>query len=87
MAQDETRSALVPFDETVLGGPNRAYGVADFSTGFGNDSFSVELFVNNAFDKRADITRFAQCREEICSKPYIVTNQPRTVGVKFGQKF
>lgn len=85
--QDETRSALVPFDETVLGGPNRAYGVADFSTGFGNDSFSVELFVNNAFDKRADITRFAQCREEICSKPYIVTNQPRTVGVKFGQKF
>jgi outer membrane receptor protein involved in Fe transport len=84
--QGETRSALVPYDEVVLG-KNASYGIADFSAGFGNDSFSAQIFINNAFDKRADITRFAQCREEICSKPYIVTNQPRIIGVKFGQKF
>lgn len=82
----ENRSALVEFDEDVLG-KNRAYAIADLSFGIGNDRFSTELFVNNAFDKRADITRFAQCREEMCTKPYIVTNQPRTIGVKFGQKF
>jgi outer membrane receptor protein involved in Fe transport len=84
--QADTRSALVPFDAAILGS-NRSYGIADFSVGFGNGSFTTELFVNNAFDKRADITRFAQCREEMCTKPYIVTNQPRTIGVKFGQKF
>lgn len=84
--QADTRSALVDFDEDVLG-KNGAYGIADFSVGFGNGSFTTELFVNNAFDKRADITRFAQCREEMCSKPYIVTNRPRMVGIKFGQKF
>lgn len=84
--QSETHSALVPFDETILG-KNRAYGIADLSVGLGNGSWTAQLFVNNAFDKRADITRFSQCREEMCTKPYIVTNQPRTIGVKFGQKF
>lgn len=84
--QSETRSALVPFDSAILGN-NRPYGIADFAVGVSNGSFTTELFVNNAFDKRADISRFAQCREEMCIKPYIVTNQPRTIGVKFGQKF
>lgn len=84
--QGETRSALLPYDEAVLG-KDAPYGIADFSAGFGNGSFTTQIFINNAFDKRADITRFAQCREEVCSKPYIVTNRPRTIGVKFGQKF
>jgi iron complex outermembrane receptor protein len=84
--QAESRSALVAFDEGVIG-RNRPYGLADFSVGAGNGSWTVELFVKNAFDKRADLTRFAQCREEMCTKPYIVTNRPRTIGVKFGQKF
>jgi outer membrane receptor protein involved in Fe transport len=84
--QSESRAALTTFDEGVLG-KNEAYGLADFSVGFGRDSWTAQVFLNNAFDKRADITRFAQCREEMCNKPYIVTNRPRTIGVKFGQKF
>lgn len=84
--QSETRSALVPFDEAILG-KNDAYSIADFSIGAGNGSWSAELFIKNAFDERADITRFSQCREEMCTKPYIVTNRPRTIGVKFGQRF
>lgn len=84
--QDDTRSALLPADEAVIG-HNDAYGIADFSAGLGNERFTVVLFVNNAFDERADITRFTQCDEQICGKAYIITNQPRTFGVKFGQKF
>lgn len=84
--QDQTRSALLAADEAVLG-PNGSYGVVDLSAGLGDNSFNVGLFVSNAFDKRADIARFAQCRTDVCSKPYIITNQPRTIGVKFGQKF
>jgi len=84
--QSESRAALTTFDEAILGN-NRAYSLADFSFGFGKDSWTAELFVNNAFDKRADITRFSQCREEMCTKPYIVTNRPRTIGLKFGQRF
>lgn len=84
--QSDTRAALTTFDEGILG-KNRSYAIADFSVGVGNGSWSAQLFLNNAFDERADITRFAQCREEMCTKPYIVTNRPRTFGVKFGQKF
>lgn len=85
--ESERRSALLPADEDSLGGPNRAYGIADFSFGLGKESYSLELFIDNAFDERADITRFAQCDEQICTHPYIVTNQPRTYGLKFSQRF
>lgn len=84
--QGKTRADLLPADDAVVH-DNDAYGIADISAGFNSGSFDVELFVNNAFDKRADLTRFTQCDEQICSKAYIVTNQPRTIGIRFGQKF
>jgi outer membrane receptor protein involved in Fe transport len=84
--QDKTNPSLLPDDNKVMG-VNDAYGIADFSAGFTKDSFSVGIFLNNAFDERAEISRFVQCRTDICTKPYIFTNTPRTVGVKFGQKF
>ncbi|MGD9597893.1 MAG: TonB-dependent receptor [Steroidobacteraceae bacterium] len=85
--QSQRRSALLPADEVELGGPNRAYGLADFSFGLRKERYAIEMFIDNAFDKRADITRFAQCDEQICTHPYIITNQPRTYGLKFSQRF
>jgi iron complex outermembrane recepter protein len=65
-----------------------SYSIFDFTAGLDNGTYSVELFVGNAFDERAQITRFAQCAEAICGdQTYVVTNQPRTFGVRFGQKF
>ena len=43
--------------------------------------------VEEAEYSRADISRFTQCDAKYCAQPYIVTNQPRTVGIRFGQKF
>lgn len=84
--QDSTEPSLLP-DENVIMGTNGAYGIADFSAGFGKDSWNVGLFVDNAFDERASIARFVQCATNVCTRPYIITNQPRTFGVKFGQRF
>lgn len=84
--QDETNPSLLAGENEVIG-TNGAYGLADFSAGFGKNSFNIGVFVHNAFDERADIARFVQCRADVCSRPYIITNQPRTIGVKFGQKF
>jgi len=84
--QDQTNPSLLPAENDIMG-INDAYGIADFSAGFGKNSFKVGIFINNAFDERAEVSRFAQCRAEVCSKTYIITNQPRTFGVKFGQKF
>jgi outer membrane receptor protein involved in Fe transport len=85
--EGERRSALLPSDEGFLGGPNGSYGIADLSVGIGGPRFSVELFVNNAFDERAVLTRFAQCDEAVCQRPYVITNLPRTYGIKFSQRF
>jgi iron complex outermembrane recepter protein len=85
--EGERRSALVPGDEVLLGGPNAAYQIADISFGIKTDKYSAVLFVNNVTDERASIARFSQCDESVCSKPYIVTNLPRTVGIKFTQRF
>jgi iron complex outermembrane recepter protein len=47
------------------------------------------LFVSNAFDKRAVLDRYSECDVQQCGAVSIYTlpNQPRTIGVKFGQKF
>lgn len=84
--QGETRSALVPEEEAILG-RNRAYQLVDFSAGVETERFHAEFYIDNAFDERADIARTTQCDAKICARPYIITNQPRTIGIRFGQKF
>jgi outer membrane receptor protein involved in Fe transport len=71
-----------------------AYTIANFSAGFGSDSYLVELFINNAFEEEGQTDRWAQCDALICglqgtplNGTYITPTAPRTVGVRFGQKF
>lgn len=63
--------------------------MADFAAGVARDSYTVELFVNNAFDERGQLDRWAQCVAAICgvSGTYIAPVMPRTIGLRFGQKF
>ncbi len=70
-------------------GQEPAYTLADFSFGVNKDSWHTELYVNNAFDKRAVLDRYSECDVASCGSIaiYNVANQPRTVGLKFGQKF
>lgn len=80
-------SDLQEADREILGKQD-SYAIADFSAGFRKNSYSFELFINNAFDERAQLYTFAACSTDVCGvNPYIVTSQPRTVGLKFGQKF
>ncbi len=63
-----------------------AYTTADFSVGYDFGHFTTELFVENAFDERGQLSRFQECG--VCfQRPYIVSNQPRTIGLKIGTKF
>jgi iron complex outermembrane recepter protein len=84
--QSSSTSALVPDEAQVLG-PQPSYGIADFSATYNRLSYSFELFLNNAFDKRASQYRFAECDSFICLQSYQGTNMPRLVGVRFAQKF
>jgi hypothetical protein len=49
-------------------------------------NWSAELFLANAFDERAELTRFVQCGQ-CYNRPYIVPSTPRTVGVRVGTRF
>ncbi|HEY5849469.1 MAG TPA: TonB-dependent receptor [Lysobacter sp.] len=75
-----------------------SYTVADLSAGVSRNNWTLSVYLNNVFDERADIYRFASCAETVCGASgvvpeypngqiYTVTNQPRTLGIRFGQKF
>ena len=85
--------------ERNLLGKQPSFSIVDLTAGFSNDSYGLELFVKNAFDERAEITRVAECATyqpatgtpnstPLCGlEPYTVTNTPRTIGVTFSKKF
>jgi outer membrane receptor protein involved in Fe transport len=84
--------------ERELLGDLDAYNVADLSTGFTRDTWSMTFYVTNLFDERAEISKFTNCAESVCGahdavpeypngQVYTVTNQPRTFGVQFSKEF
>ncbi|MFA7322706.1 MAG: TonB-dependent receptor [Dokdonella sp.] len=75
-----------------------SYSMFDFSAGIAKDNWALDFFVDNAFDKRGQISRFTECAEAVCGAPgvvpeypdgqvYVVPTHPRMVGVRFSQKF
>ncbi|WP_454717706.1 TonB-dependent receptor [Caulobacter segnis] len=74
-------------EREIIGKQGR-YSVVDFSTGLSKDSWSLQLYLKNVFDKRASLNRYAECAESVCgTQAYIVPNQPRTIGIKVGKEF
>lgn len=71
-----------------------SWTTADFSVGANWQRFSTELFITNAFDERAQITRSVQCGEcigtndgRVRGRPYAVVQRPRTIGFRAGYRF
>jgi iron complex outermembrane receptor protein len=89
---DSSRSALLPFEGEVLGDQG-GYSQVDLAFGIAKETWSAELFVDNAFDERAAIYRYSECDVNVCSDPafggitYAVQLRPRIIGLKFSQKF
>jgi outer membrane receptor protein involved in Fe transport len=70
-------------------GQEPAYTIADFATGVQRGGLTAELYVSNAFDQRAALQRYSECAAATCGaiSVYTVRYQPRTIGLRFGQKF
>lgn len=74
------------FNPAALTGRLKAFSTIDFAAGIEWSRISAELFVQNAFDERGELSRFQQCG--VCfQRPYIVTNTPQTFGLRLGSKF
>jgi iron complex outermembrane recepter protein len=67
------------------------FTLVDLSFGLAKGAYSAELYINNVFDQRAEAFRYTQCTEAVCGgivgAVYRGVFLPRSIGVKFGQKF
>lgn len=74
--------------ETALLGYLDAYTLLDLAAGWRKGNWTIDVFLKNTFDKRAPLTRFAQCAALTCGhEPYTVVAPPRTLAVRFSREF
>jgi iron complex outermembrane recepter protein len=84
--QSKTSPQLQADIDQILG-MMPAYGILDLSAGAAIDNFNIELYCANAGDKRAQLSRFANTNPLADNQVYILPATPRTIGIKFSQRF
>jgi iron complex outermembrane recepter protein len=62
------------------------YASVDLAAGLARGRWQVELFVQNAFDRRGEFNRSAVCEPTGCPLHFVGPIPPRLVGLTFGQK-
>lgn len=71
-----------------LMGKMPGFGTFDFTMGISRDNWTLELSIQNVFDERGQLYRYAECTTQVCGyEPYEIVTPPRTIGLTFGQKF
>lgn len=85
--QGGTRSFLTDSDAAAVGS-TKAFSTVDFSAGTTIANFSIEAFVQNAFDTRGQLGINTACTTTICG-PYarVYPTKPQLFGLKLGTKF
>ena len=87
--QSSTRNDLQAGNAFYMG-DSPAFTTFDFSTGFGRDNWKLQAFVQNAFDERGEVGRFAQCNDFLnycTSHSRVYPIKPQYFGIRFGQSF
>ncbi|MDR3512048.1 MAG: TonB-dependent receptor [Caulobacteraceae bacterium] len=85
--QSAARSDLRLLQNAIVG-DQRAFTVVDFTSGLARGNTSVELFVKNLLDERAQLYRYTECAATTCgARVYVTPDQPRTIGLELSQKF
>jgi iron complex outermembrane recepter protein len=87
MYQSQASQAL-RIDQAAALGNTPAYALMDLSAGATlNRQTTVQLVVTNVADRRAELSRFAAINPVLDNQTYVIPAQPRTIAIKFGQKF
>ena len=68
-------------------GEQPAFSLLNLSAGIGRDTYSLDLFIQNVFDERGQTFRFTQCGSCSGINNYVVPTQPRTIALRWSQKF
>ena len=80
---------VLSFKDVPLRSWQEAYTVTNLSAGIDGDNWSLGIFADNLFDTRAQIQRGDSVYTVFYSQmdSQIQTIRPRTIGIRFGQKF
>jgi len=85
--QSSSTSDLNTANDALYGDPS-GFTSFDYSVGAKRDTFSIEAFIQNAFDTHGVLSRNAFCEIQTCyegTRSYGI--KPRYFGLKFSQKF
>lgn len=74
-------------DQAANIGLQPAYALLDLTGGVNIGKITVQGFITNVADRRAQLSRFTQTNPTNDNLAYIIPAQPRTFGIKFSQKF
>ena len=77
---------LLPIGTYTVTVELQGFGTVNLAFGSEWDRFSIEVYAQNLFDERGQLSRFQACGS--CGqRPYIVPTVPRTFGLRAGAKF
>jgi iron complex outermembrane recepter protein len=68
-------------------GKQPAYSSFDFTAGLAHARWTAEFYIDNAFDKRGEQSRYSACSPSVCTNTYVWPIRPRSIGLSFSQKF
>ncbi len=78
--------SMVPIQKVLGIMPD--FATFDITTGIEKDNWSVEFSVQNLFDDRGQLYRYAYCTTQVCGyQPYILPTKPRFMSITISQKF
>jgi len=85
--QSGTRTFLTDADYAAVG-PTKGFATFDFSAGLKFDSWSVQAYIQNAFDKRGALSKNTFCATSFCgayARTYPI--KPQIFGLRVGTEF
>jgi outer membrane receptor protein involved in Fe transport len=89
LAHSGSAASRLNIADNAVVGDIEANTTLDVSTGVERGNYSLELFVQNLTNENASLYKTAQCTDQVCGgvQSYGVRPRPRTIGIKFNQKF
>ncbi len=84
----EQRNRVPSVDNPDPFGRRNAYAVTDLTAGLSRGDKTLEVYISNLLDRRGITAKSNGCGVSTCSADrYVIYNQPRLIGVRFGQRF
>ncbi len=85
VSHQSSASSDIRVANAAIIGRLKAFTTADLAVGIEFDRINFELFADNVFDERGQLSRFVNCGQ--CTRTNIVPSQPQTIGFRIGGKF